>query len=96
MATGVQPLAIDSDEGKALAEAIANVAAEYEVVVNRKMMAWLGLLATAAGIYGPRALTVYAMTRAQKQSQAVHRTAPDIPTPDLRGMDFSGLTGAQA
>lgn len=103
LATGIEPIRLEDNEGQALASAIVDVANQYNVVANAKMMAWLALAATAAAIYGPRALMIRAMVAEKKrQAEAVDfnglRGVPmpeSIPQPGpnvMQGtMDFGGL-----
>lgn len=66
--TGQQLLLIDEKEAYALAEAIANVAKQYDIQVNPRVAAGLQLAATAAMIYAPRLLLMKAAADAAKNN----------------------------
>lgn len=53
-ATKIDELKLSAEESKQLAEALAEVNSHYNVAVDPKVMAWVGLTTTAVSIYGPR------------------------------------------
>ena len=61
-------LAIDSGEAKMLAQAVVNVAKEYDLTVSGKTAAWVGLIATAGAVYAPRAIMLAPKLKAQKKA----------------------------
>lgn len=52
--TKIEELALDREESKVLAEAVAEVSSHYNVEINPKTAAWLGLVTAFGTIYGPR------------------------------------------
>lgn len=56
--TKIPDLMITEQEAKALASAIVDVEAEYQIVIDRKLQVWLTLLGVSATIYVPKALTI--------------------------------------
>lgn len=70
LATGFkQPVWLISEtESQTLAEAIQNVADQYDIVIDPKTEAWLQLGMALSGVYGPRiAVTVMAQQNKAKQ-----------------------------
>lgn len=53
-ATKIDEIRLTPDESKQLAAALAEVNSHYNVVMDPKVIAWVGLTTTAASIYGPR------------------------------------------
>lgn len=53
-ATKIDELKLTAEESKQLAAAVAEVNAHYNVVVDPKVMAWVGLTTTCVSIYAPR------------------------------------------
>lgn len=53
-ATKIDEIRLSPDESKQLAAALAEVNSHYNVVMDPKVIAWVGLTTTAASIYGPR------------------------------------------
>jgi len=51
-------LALDDEESRAIASAAANVAAQYNVELDPKAAAWMGLAMTIGGIYGMKIATI--------------------------------------
>lgn len=81
-------LALSDEEARKLARAVAELAAQYEIAVSARLMAWLQLLGVSAAIYGPRAVAIMAaksMTRAAP-SPAASSSAAAAGAPR---MDFS-------
>lgn len=68
MAAGLQApeMAIEADEAKMLAEAVAEVQRHYPMVIDPRVMAWVNLVSAAGMVYGPR---VY-MIRKRKIAEA--------------------------
>lgn len=59
-ATKIDELKLSAEESKQLANAIAEVNSHYDVVIDPKVMAWVGLSTTCVSIYAPR-LAAYKM-----------------------------------
>ena len=68
MMTGLPELAMSEEEGTMLADAIVNVAEQYDLAIDGKTGAALQLAMTAAMIYGPRALAIRARAQMAKQA----------------------------
>ena len=51
-------LELDDSEAKLLAQAATSVADHYNVTVDPKIVAWVGLIGVAGSIYGPRLATI--------------------------------------
>lgn len=64
-------IAIDETESKMLAESVVNLAEQYDIVVSGKTAAWLGLIATAAIVYGPRVPALVAKVKAKAKRKAL-------------------------
>lgn len=53
-ATFLPELALEKEESKLLAEAVTDVGAFYNQVIDPKLIAWLGLMGVCGKLYGPR------------------------------------------
>ena len=53
-ATKIDELKLSPEESKQLATAVAEVNAHYNVAIDPKVMAWVGLTTTCVSIYAPR------------------------------------------
>lgn len=53
-ATKIDELKLSPDEAKQLANAVAEVNSHYDVAIDPKVMAWVGLTTTCVSIYAPR------------------------------------------
>lgn len=74
MLTGVTELALSDPEGEQLGQAIAGVCEQYNLSIDGKTGAFLGLIGTAAVIYGPRYFAFnarMAYMRAQQSQQPI-------------------------
>ena len=69
--THIPEIAIDGEEGELLAEGIIGVIKEYDISVNGKTGAWLGLIGAAAMVYAPRAVVI---AEKRKQTLVNHET----------------------
>lgn len=77
--TGIKELELDESEGQKLSKDMLRVQALYsEYIIPEWAIAWGGLLATGAGIYGPR-FKAYSMRMKEeaknKGPQTVNATA---------------------
>jgi hypothetical protein len=64
-------LMLAEEEAKALGAAINRVTELYDIaIIPEKQMAWINLIVTAGGIYGPR--VVAANARKKKPAQVIH------------------------
>lgn len=76
--TKIEELAIDREESKQIAEALADVASHYNTVIDPKTMAWAGLLGAVATVYGPR---IAAMKLGKKAKSAIANNGEIAPQP---------------
>lgn len=53
-ATKIEELKLSPEEAKQLANAVAEVNSHYNVAIDPKVMAWVGLTTTCVSIYAPR------------------------------------------
>ena len=76
-------LALDATEAKKLADAVANVAKHYPVVLTEKQLAWTNLCIIAGGLYGTRfvALQMRLKADAQAKPKPFLVPKPAAPTP---------------
>jgi hypothetical protein len=73
LGTGIGIMRLDEKEAKGLATAVSNLAAQYDMVLDPRTVAWINLLGVAASIYGPRILMIKAaqsMARQQAEQAA--------------------------
>ena len=69
LATGLPILSIEDKEAKSMATAVSNLAAQYDMVLDPRTVAWVNLLGVMASIYGPRFLMIkMAASAANRQS----------------------------
>lgn len=69
-------IALKPDEAKKLAEALDRVRQLYPMNFNPKMLAWLHLGTTGAGIYGPR---IWLMVQGAKKRGPQKVAQPAVP-----------------
>lgn len=79
---------IQEKEGEDLANALADVMEQYDIVVSAKAQAWVSLFAASLAVYGPR-VYVMAQTKAQ-QSKAV-REATVSRAMEAGDMQYAGM-----
>jgi hypothetical protein len=82
--TGLPFVAIDAQEAAMLADAIENVAREYDLALDGKTGAFIQLIAASAVVYGPRVMQFQALKRqaireARARAEAAAHVAP-IPS----------------
>ena len=65
-----QLLLIDDREGELLANSLVDVMEQYDLSINPKISAWVGLLAASAMVYGPRVIMLNKMKQAEAQQRA--------------------------
>ncbi len=71
--TKVEEIALDKSEANQLAQALAAVNVHYQKTVDPKLIAWMGVVAVAGQVYGPRVLAYRLRTadeKAKRQSSA--------------------------
>lgn len=56
--TKTEELALDREEAKELAKAIADVNAYYGKAIDPKIFAWIGLATVAGKVYAPRVVAI--------------------------------------
>lgn len=71
--TEIPELAMEKEEARMLAEAVANVAQHYEIMqtVSPEMVAWFGLLQTVGLVYGTRGVAYVSRKRMEKANATV-------------------------
>lgn len=81
----VPELSLTQDESKQLANAIAEVNSHYNIAIDPKVMAWIGLSTTCVSIYAPR-IAAYKIREGfeKKQRKAGEKT---IQTPQGQKVD---------
>lgn len=67
MMTGIGQLELNQQEAGTLAKAVCTVQAYYPTHISAKSLAWANLVMVAGGIYGSRAVAVWAENQAEKQ-----------------------------
>lgn len=73
-ATSTPELMLDEKEGKAMADAIAEVSKHYPMTIDPKTLAWINLASCATMIYGPRA---YLIRQRKAQEKNAHKNSGD-------------------
>lgn len=75
-------LELDEAEAKKLSTSIKNVAKHYPVIISEKKLAWADFAVTAGGIYGTRAVAIFAGAK-KKEPKITAVPAPKAqePTP---------------
>jgi hypothetical protein len=71
-------LELDEGEATKIADAVANVAAQYEHKLNPKVMAWLNLAMVSGGIYGTRIFAIRARIVAEVASKSAPKPQPQV------------------
>lgn len=81
----VPELSLTAEESKQLANAIAEVNSHYNIAIDPKVMAWVGLTTTCVSIYAPR-IAAYKIREGfeKKQRKAGEKT---IQTPQGQKVD---------
>jgi hypothetical protein len=79
--TGVGLLQIEMREGATLADAIENVAREYDLEFSGKTGALMQLLFAAGVVYGPRVMLYQAMKKRAAQGEAGAVSSPPETSP---------------
>lgn len=86
--TGIATLNIAPEEGESLAKSIVDVCNQYDLAIDGKTGAFLGLAATAAMIYGPRYFIIKMQMDAMRQQAQQQQQQPPqgytfdhVPTP---------------
>lgn len=72
-ATKIDQLKLTEQESKTLAKAIQDVNQHYNVGIDPKVMAWVGLVTTCVAIYAPR-LAMYKMSNTFKKDKKAQGT----------------------
>ena len=90
MITKAPEIVLNDAEAMELAKALAEVAKHYEIKIDPKVQAWFGLGATAAGLYGPRALAVLARKVQERKDKraATQGPVPGVEEPPPVGADL--------
>lgn len=72
--TNIPEIAIDKAEGDMLANATANVLAQFDITPDPKTQAIIGMIMACGAVYGPRVM-LYRMRQAQERKEAEPGTA---------------------
>lgn len=98
----IPEIELDKDEAKKLALAIEGVNEQYKITLDPKKAAWIDLVQVAGVIYGPRAVSYYLRTKAEKRPlnftrapQPQRQTGP-IDLNPMNAPDLNGSTKAPA
>lgn len=83
--THIDELELSDEEAKRLAEAMARVAALYDVRASEKTLAWMNLAGCVGSIYGTRAFA-YSL---RKNSEGKKKPAPAPVIPFANGAAFT-------
>lgn len=76
-ATKIDELKLSQDEAKQLAAAVAEVNSHYNVMIDPKVMAWVGLSTTCVSIYAPRlAAYKFRVAAEEKKRKESEKTLP--------------------
>lgn len=78
--TKVEEIALDKTEANQLAQALAAVNVHYQKAVDPKLLAWMGVVAVAGQVYGPRVLA-YRLRVATEKAQRPAKPANLAPAP---------------
>jgi hypothetical protein len=84
-------LALDPDESKALAKAIADVQAQYQITLNPKTAAWMNLMLVALPMYGTRVIGLYL---AQANNTVENPPQPQTPQPQAQAKPETKATSS--
>ena len=76
-ATKIDELKLSPEESKQLGNAVAEVNSHYNIMIDPKVMAWVGLSTTCVSIYAPR-LAAYKFRAAaeEKKRKESEKTLP--------------------
>lgn len=89
--TGVSELQIDDAESKALAAAVAGVAAHYNVTADPKTIAWVNLASALGMVYGPRVAAIRMRRKFDKPPKPVQKEMPqNVATINGRPLQATG------
>lgn len=82
-ATKIEELKLSPEESKQLAAAVAEVNAHYNIAVDPKVMAWVGLTTTCVSIYAPRVASykIRASFEEKKRKATEKQVAPKVEAP---------------
>jgi len=99
-ATKIPEMSLSPDESKKLADAINNVNEHYNVALDPKVMAWVGLTTTCVAIYTPRVaaykIRIAAETKKRKQEELHVNEGPQNGLqPDIDKLPMSNMGPVQ-
>lgn len=85
-ATHINELKLSPEESKQLANAISELNSHYDIAIDPKMMAWVGLTTTAVSIYAPRiaAYKIRANIETKKKKQLEKPAKVESPQEGLQ------------
>jgi hypothetical protein len=67
--TKIEELALDKSEANQLAKALADVNVHYQKTIDPKVVAWMGVIAVAGQVYGPRVLAYRVRVATEKAAR---------------------------
>lgn len=67
--TKVEEIALEKSEANQLAQALAAVNVHYQKAVDPKLLAWMGVVAVAGQVYGPRVLAYRVRAATEKAAR---------------------------
>lgn len=67
--TKVEEIALEKSEANQLAQALAAVNVHYQKAIDPKLVAWMGVVAVAGQVYGPRVLAYRLRVATEKASK---------------------------
>ena len=79
-ATKIDELKLSAEESKQLANAVAEVNQHYNVAIDPKVMAWVGLTTTCVSIYAPRVASYKIRASFEEQKRKANEKQVTAPT----------------
>lgn len=67
--TKIEELSLDKSEANQLAQALAAVNVHYQKSIDPKLLAWMGVVAVAGQVYGPRVLAYRVRVATEKAAR---------------------------
>jgi Ni,Fe-hydrogenase III small subunit len=78
--TKIEEIALDKTEANQLAKALADVNVHYQKTIDPKVVAWMGVIAVAGQVYGPRVLAYRVRMATEKTSKPPQQAPAGMPT----------------
>jgi hypothetical protein len=83
--SGVPEIAIDASEGDLLANAAANLLAQFDIAPDPKTQAIIGMIMACGVVYGPRVMIVGARKRQERKEKATGEAGVYSPSGEPQG-----------